>query len=1588
MNKPAPLKKQWRIFTLFALFVVAYLGCEKPEETGNQFQQAGTLKVLDLPPLELDSLPSNHLTALLEDREGQIWCGTDGGGISVFDPSAKQWTNYRAQENGLANNRVAALLEDREGRIWCGTYGLGVSVFDPSTEKWTNYRTQEYELADDVVRALLEDREGRIWCGTNGYGVSVFDPSTQQWTNYRAQVNGLADEYVLALLEDREGRIWCGTALGGVSVFDPSKENWTNYRAQENGLAKDDVQALLEDREGRIWCGTFGGGVSVIDTSTQQWTNYRAQENGLANDDVRALLEDREGRIWCGTRSSGASVFDPSKEKWTNYPAQQNGLADDDVRALLEDREGRIWCVPEGRGISVFDPSKEKWTNYLAQQNGLADDAVRALLEDREGRIWCGTYGYGVSVFDPSTQQWTNYRDQESGLTGDIVEALLEDREGRIWCGTYGGGVGVFDPSKQNWTNYRSDETGLAINYVLGLLEDREGRIWCVPEGRGVRVFDPSKENWTNFLEKEIGIPDFVLALLEDREGRIWCGTDGLGVSVFDPNTEKWTNYRAQKNGLADDDVRALLEDREGRIWCGTYGGGVSVFDPGTKQWTNYREQDNGIPDFVLALLEDREGRIWCGADGFGVSVFDPSTEKWTNYRAQESGLASYVVALLEDREGRIWCGTDGSGVSVFQRTDGSYKINRNYRRSTHQHAVRQTENGYLRIVSDQFVIDSRDQSFEEIDRDPNNQVFEVGLDQQLWVGTSSGTLKRMAGETYQRLDNNSQVVSIAPSRNNPELAWYSTTDGIFQTKVVDGVLSKTELNHVDLPEFHADALECDDRDGVFIAYNKLPPPNDSFRPEPSLWWMQNDGKTVIQLKCKESDLETFKKSKIKNMAYDPMRGLWIATSAGLFFKPNYANEFKPNNTNEFYLFTAKGRLPSRALKKVVVAPNDPAGTVYTSLVKTGDEELQITGFRPDDLEQYTWNESSGIPPGDEIYDFDVSDERELILVSSRYASGPAFIAPPVLENARTQTSWIYWLAGTLTLLGLVLAWNRPIPLWVQVSANPKQILELNPKAVYQVIQVLKHKKRLDGVWKLLGLPKSRIGTVEKIMSGEEHSLEGLAELLGEVSKDKTSHSYFEFLKAQIAFAAIGKKEVCLVRFKESAQSAEPSKIREALQQMLKDQKQPQELPFLVYDPDKNMAREWVPKNRSCIRGSAGQLKLLSFATEPNHALFGIMLTKGLLTENHSSYVISGEVKNEEMFFGRTQEVRDLVNSGNAGMILVGPRRVGKTSILYAARKQLAEEKPEVEVIFLSLLRVHESAEAARRLKRELRRNLDIEIESTDDFRIAIRQWIDKSEAANRLLIIDEADLLIETDANNPDENKRYQMIAELRDLQQMGQCAFVLCGYLYLFSETRNQNSPLYNFATVKELGPLALDDATSLAIDPMERFGIRYALDKSNGSSLGRRVAIECGGYPSFVQKLCISILEQVRLRATSAANSTSIYGSPETIERYLTIDEKLLQAAIASQTMWDYLRDVFEQNTTEAARRLCTIMVERDSFTVDDVEKKLAEIGDEDIKMTTRQLRLSGFLKMDRDQFSWSIPLLRDVIRGKNDNEFGNS
>ncbi|MCL3780088.1 hybrid sensor histidine kinase/response regulator [Prolixibacteraceae bacterium JC049] len=179
--------------------------------------------------MRTDYLPPNRLTSALEVKSGKIIIGTENG-LAVYNEGSMSFNVLiKTLEAGPSSNVITTLFQDSLGNVWVGTENGGLSHYNPEQRTFINYGVNEGFLGHSVY-SINEDRNNRLWLGTD-QGLYRFDPKEKRFTRFSTS-DGIQDNRFLAGSTFRlsTGEMLMG-GINGFNQFDPNKIGLNTRRA-------------------------------------------------------------------------------------------------------------------------------------------------------------------------------------------------------------------------------------------------------------------------------------------------------------------------------------------------------------------------------------------------------------------------------------------------------------------------------------------------------------------------------------------------------------------------------------------------------------------------------------------------------------------------------------------------------------------------------------------------------------------------------------------------------------------------------------------------------------------------------------------------------------------------------------------------------------------------------------------------------------------------------------------------------------------------------------------------------------------------------------------------------------------------------------------------------------------------------------------------------------------------------------------------------------------------------------------------------------------------------------------------------------
>jgi signal transduction histidine kinase/ligand-binding sensor domain-containing protein len=499
-------------------------------------------------------LPDAKINCLLPDGAHHLWIGTDDGVV--------EWNGSELTPAGLPGKldrfQALAMIRDRDGNLWVGTDSRGLLRLNSEGVTALNAVGGGPTPA---VTAVFEDREGNLWAGSAS-GLERLRDSP--FVSYSAP-EGLPTDGSNPVFVDEGNRTWFPPISGGLWWV----KNGQHGAVSQAGLEHDLVYSIA-GRPGELWAGRERGGLTRLrwqsgaGDSTFRSDTYTSAD-GLAQNSVYSVYQTRDGTVWAGTLSGGVSRLRDGK--FTTYTITQ-GLSSNTVASILETSDGTMWFATPN-GLSAL--SKDRWISYAAR-DGLPSENINCLFEDSSGLLWVGTSAglafRATEGFEAVTGVPEMLREQIFGIA--------EDRYGSLWISTsnhvlrvnrgklLGGGV-LAEQDIREFGIADGLRGGEGVKRQPSVVSDSLGRIWF-SLNRGISVVDPARLNRSEVpviaRVQSVAADNVPIALnssIRIPPGRQRVVLDFVGLNLAVPDRVR---YRFKLDGF-DRDWNGPVERRE-----------------------------------------------------------------------------------------------------------------------------------------------------------------------------------------------------------------------------------------------------------------------------------------------------------------------------------------------------------------------------------------------------------------------------------------------------------------------------------------------------------------------------------------------------------------------------------------------------------------------------------------------------------------------------------------------------------------------------------------------------------------------------------------------------------------------------------------------------------------------------------------------------------------------------------------------------------------------------------------------------------------------------------------------------------------
>jgi signal transduction histidine kinase/ligand-binding sensor domain-containing protein/DNA-binding response OmpR family regulator len=640
-----------------------------------------------------NGLINNSVECVYIDMEGYVWIAT-ATGLQQFDGFNFLNYSYNSDDSSsISYNFISSISEDRNGNIWIGTLGKGINIYNKRKGIFyhlKNVSDEETLLTSNIVprgrKVIAEDSEGYIWVNTN-FGLNKINFETRSVDHFHGDLAGDIvydkDLKVLWIASDRLKKF--NTQTNKIEHFYVNKEVVPDMTS---------IISIVLDKDGLIWLGTDAGMV-LFDKKRNQFHDLPGylKASGVKSTDsytwsfrpINAIYEDNKGFIWIAIDKS-LYKFNKLDGKYIIYSHEidnPNSLLDEKIVGIYGSKTGVIWISNKGKGISKVNISLKDFIPYrqiLGDPNSLSGNVVRSVYKDDNQNLWIGMYNDGLNRIMPQKpNKIIHYKSDpldKRTINSNYITSIYVDKADRLWVGTFDKGFcfadNIYSSSHLEFTRFHFEDNLEVQNFK----EDAAGKIW-IGSQNGFYVYNPHDNNLIHYGDLTNQSPEMqtinIQSILYEIPNIFWIASWNRGLCKLYVNSDTLLTHKNARDSLfiydkiadihhskIDNSFTTIFKDENNNVWIGSNVNGLIkvVEKNGQVEFIKY-DKSMGAPDnSVYGIASDKNGNIWISTN-HGLGKFNKKTEQFKCYYESDGILSNSFLwnSSFKSKDGEIFFG-------------------------------------------------------------------------------------------------------------------------------------------------------------------------------------------------------------------------------------------------------------------------------------------------------------------------------------------------------------------------------------------------------------------------------------------------------------------------------------------------------------------------------------------------------------------------------------------------------------------------------------------------------------------------------------------------------------------------------------------------------------------------------------------------------------------------------------------------------------------------------------------------------------------------------------------------------------------
>jgi signal transduction histidine kinase/ligand-binding sensor domain-containing protein len=579
--------------------------------------------------------------------------------------------------DGLPDSRVEAIVQDRHGYVWIGTQSGLVRHEGRALRRLSHDPSDPQALPGANIMSLHAHSDGQVWAAISGQGVVEIGPDLKPRRHLRPESAGgiLLDTPVWSMSEDCQGGLWLAFMRGGVARYDLANDTLVHYAQDESrGLAEAGFQLQVHvDARCRVWVIQTERVAMLPALDAPAFQTIMARDREAGHPIFNAMHERPDGSILV-VRNEQLLQAEPETghEMLLEAGGTITGFAEaSDGRLILSTYDGLLTWSPETGQI-------DRLGRIEGLSDGLPGNALGNVLLDTEGGLWLSVFRNGMAYLPPGHRAFARYQavpGTEQGLgLNQVMGIAAVPGDSALWLGGHDQGIQRLDldSGQVQWARDYFDDAQFEARRPATSLAP-VGSALVFGWAREIWAYDPEQRQLRTVLERQQVDQGTFRFILADDDEHFWVATFDAGlirVRLSDGERQQFHPDGAGVLHWPETEVNDLVRDSRGDWWVA---GRQSV----------YRLSDQGR---FQARLELATGPLlamaWVADELWLASEHQLSRWRLLDGRLVQSAeidlgdrlMGGRVFAIAAGQDGDIWL-VLSNGLARLEPESGRFRL-------------------------------------------------------------------------------------------------------------------------------------------------------------------------------------------------------------------------------------------------------------------------------------------------------------------------------------------------------------------------------------------------------------------------------------------------------------------------------------------------------------------------------------------------------------------------------------------------------------------------------------------------------------------------------------------------------------------------------------------------------------------------------------------------------------------------------------------------------------------------------------------------------------------------------------------------